>query len=130
MIKEKHHTSDKDIQIILGNLLRIGVISSMVIVLTGGVVYLFEQRGVVADYGTFRPALSDYSSILSILKGLMSFKSTAIIQFGILLLIFTPIMRIVFSIYNFIMERDHLYVIIGIIVLTIILVSLNGGFAG
>lgn len=126
----KHKLGDRDIQILLGNLLRTGVVLSMVIVLIGGVLFVSENTSTHVDYRVFKPEDLAFSSISAILKGLMSFKSNAIIQFGVLLLIFTPIMRIIFSVVSFIIERDYMYVVIGLIVLAVIMVSLSGGFAG
>ena len=130
MSAEKHKLGDRDIQILLGNLLRTGVVLSMVIVLIGGVLFVSENSGTHVDYRVFKPEDLAFSSISAILKGLMSFKSSAIIQFGVLLLIFTPIMRIIFSVVSFIIERDYMYVVIGLIVLVVIMVSLSGGLAG
>lgn len=125
----KHHTSDKDLQVVLGTLLRVGVLVSMIIVFIGGVMYMIEQGSAVKDYGNFIVDANSFNSIPKIISELKQFKSGAIIQFGILMLILTPVLRIVFSVYSFLMEQDYLYVIIGFIVLAIILISLNGGLA-
>ena len=121
---------DRDIQVILGTLLRVGVIISMAVVLVGGVLFLFAESGTTINYKVFTPEISALSNPTEIIKMLPSFNGKAIIQFGILLLIFTPISRVVFSIFTFFLEKDYMYVIIGFIVLCIITVSLNGGFAG
>jgi len=120
---------DKDIQFILGTLLRAGVVISMSIVLLGGVIYLVHNKGVVTDYKVFKPELSKFSSIASIFNGVLSFKGDAVVQFGILMLIFTPIARIIFAVFSFFLERDYLYVLIGLIILAIITISLNGNLA-
>jgi len=125
----KENLNDKDIQIILGTLLRAGVIISMSIVLIGGIIYLVHNKGVIADYKVFKPELSKFSSIVSIFKGVLTFHGDAIVQFGVLMLIFTPIARIVFALFSFLIERDYLYVLIGLIILTIITISLNSGLA-
>ncbi|GAA4209459.1 DUF1634 domain-containing protein [Pedobacter jeongneungensis] len=125
----KENINDKDIQLILGTLLRAGVIISMGIVLIGGAIFLVHHQGAVIDYKVFKPELNKFSSIAAIFKGVLTFKGDAIVQFGILMLIFTPIARIVFAIFSFLIERDYLYVLIGIIILTIITISLNGGLA-
>ncbi len=130
MKKVTHYTADKDLQLILGTLLRAGVISSMVIVLIGSVLYLYEHANETVNYADFKVSIDTYNSIPKIFNDLIQLKSSAIIQFGILLLIFTPILRVVFSIYSFLIEQDYLYVVIGMIVLGIILVSLHGGLAG
>ncbi|WP_029282685.1 DUF1634 domain-containing protein [Pedobacter sp. R20-19] len=121
--------NDKDIQVILGTLLRAGVIISMTIVLIGGVIFLIHNKGVITDYKVFKPELAKFSSIAAIFKGLLTFHGDAIVQFGILMLIFTPVARIVFAIFSFLIEKDYLYVLIGLIILTIITISLNGGLA-
>jgi uncharacterized membrane protein len=121
----KHFFADKDIQIVLGVLLRVGVILSMSIVFMGGVIYLVGAGDKAVDYAVFDPAHSGYSTMVSIFKGLLSFNGKAIIQFGVLLLIFTPVARVAFSIFSFVIERDYLYVAIGLLVLSIILFSLS-----
>ncbi|WP_432708849.1 DUF1634 domain-containing protein, partial [Pedobacter sp.] len=65
-----------------------------------------------------------------IFTGLKSMDSAAIIQFGTLLLIFTPIMRVVFSVFSFLIEKDYLYVLIGLFVLCVILFSLSNKLVG
>ncbi|WP_316805712.1 DUF1634 domain-containing protein [Pedobacter agri] len=126
---KKENINDKDIQVVLGTLLRTGVIISMSIVLIGGIVFLIHNKGVITDYKVFKPELSKFSSIAAIFRGLSTFHGDAIVQFGILMLIFTPIARIVFAIFSFFLERDYLYVLIGFIILAIITISLNGGLA-
>ncbi|MNI12978.1 hypothetical protein D3C87_844300 [compost metagenome] len=125
----KENIKDKDIQLILGTLLRAGVIISMGIVLIGGVIFLIHNKGVITDYKVFKPELARFSSIAAIFKGVLTFQGDAVVQFGILMLIFTPIARIVFAIFSFLIERDYLYVLIGFIILAIITISLNGGLA-
>lgn len=131
MSKEnKNFFADRDIQIILGTLLRVGVIASMSVVLIGGIVYLAFNHSEIVDYSQFDSVKSGFSTISDIFIGLGGLKGSAIIQFGILLLIFTPIMRVVFSIFSFLIERDYLYVLIGAFVLCVILFSLSNKLVG
>jgi uncharacterized membrane protein len=127
---EKHYFADKDIQVILGTLLRVGVIASMTIVFIGGLLYLGVYKNVQVDYHVFAPSKNEYSSISAIFHGLSKLDGRAIIQLGTLLLIFTPVTRIVFSIFGFLIERDYLYVLIGLFVLCIILISLSNKLVG
>jgi len=126
---KQENLNDKDIQVILGTLLRAGVIISMSIVLIGGALFLIHNKGGTTDYKVFKPELAKFSSIAEIFKGVLTLHGDAIVQFGILMLIFTPIARIVFAIFSFLIERDYLYVLIGFIILAIITISLNGGLA-
>lgn len=120
---------EKDIQVLLGTLLRAGVIISMSIVLVGGVIFLIHNNGAITDYKVFTPELSKFSSITEIFAGLLTMQGDAIVQFGVLMLIFTPIARIIFAIFSFSLEKDYLYVLIGFIILAIIAVSLSGGIS-
>lgn len=130
MKKQLNFHSDKDVQLILGTLLRVGVIASMAVVFTGGVLYLFGKHADVVDYGSFNPQKSGLASFESVYQGVVNFNGSAIVQFGVLLLIFTPVARVVFSIFSFLIERDYLYVVIGLVVLTVILLSLSNKLVG
>jgi len=128
--QNKFFFADRDIQLILGTLLRVGVVASISVVLTGGVIYLFSNHAATIDYGKFNPGKSGLSSLADIFHGLTHFDGSAIIQFGVLLLIFTPVARVVFSVFSFLIERDYLYVLIGLFVLCIILYSLSDKLVG
>ncbi|MFD0939659.1 DUF1634 domain-containing protein [Pedobacter boryungensis] len=120
----KHYLGDKDVQVILGTLLRVGVIVSTSVVLIGGIIFLLSHTHQAISYTDFKPEEAKFSSVAEIFKGLKALDGLAIIQFGVLLLIFTPIARVVFSIFSFLMEKDYMYVLIGIIVLCVIITSL------
>ncbi len=126
----KRITSDKDTQQIIGTLLRVGVLLAMVVVLVGGVIYIISDGSARADYSNFVPGNSSLTSFASIIDGLLAFDGKAIIQCGILLLIFTPISRVILSVVSFFLERDYLYVAIGLVVLTIIMFSLSNKLVG
>ena len=127
---KRNFFADRVFQVILGTWLRVGVIASMSVVMIGGLLYLFSDHAVLIDYRNFNPDKSGFSSIPAILIGLKDLDSKAIIQFGTLLLIFTPVARVVFSIFSFLIERDYLYVLIGLFVLSIILYSLSDKLVG
>jgi len=56
----------------------------------------------------------------------LSLDSRAIIQFGILLLVATPIARVLFSVAAFARQRDWLYVAVTVVVLGVLLANLLG----
>jgi uncharacterized membrane protein len=119
----------QDLQFILGTLLRVGVLLSMSVVLIGGIIYLIGYQDFKVDYRDFVPD-AHYSTLAAIVGGLKTMDGKAIIQFGTILLIFTPITRVVFSVFSFLIERDYLYVLIGIFVLGVILFSLSNKLVG
>ena len=124
----KQLIGDRDVEKIVGQLLRFGVITASLVVLLGGILFLIQNgAGARPDYHIFKGEQDSYITFEGIFLGLFTFKPMAIIQFGVLLLIITPIMRIVFSLFAFMLEKDKLYVIITLIVLGIILASTFGG---
>ncbi len=124
----KQLIGDRDVEKIVGQLLRFGVITASLVVLLGGILFLVQNgAGTRPDYHIFKGEQDSYITFEGIFTGLFTFKPMAIIQFGVLLLIITPIMRIVFSLFAFVLEKDKLYVIITLIVLGIILASTFGG---
>jgi uncharacterized membrane protein len=121
---------DKDLQIIIGNLLRGGVLLSMGIVFMGGMVYLFRHGQQLPAYKTFHKQSPEFTTITGVLRGVLGGHGRAIIQLGILVLIATPIARVAFSILGYFVEKDYLYMAITFLVLCIILFSMLGGFGG
>ncbi len=118
--------TDHRVEVIIGNLLRIGVSLAALVVFAGAVVYLARHGGTAADYRLFRGEPSDLRTIGGIWHDAIALQGRGIIQLGLLLLIATPVARVAFSVFGFIEERDWLYVGITILVLVILLGSLIG----
>ena len=121
---------DKDMQVIIGWILRAGVIISMAVVFIGGAVYLYRHGHSSPDYHEFKKVPYFIHDTEGIINGVLNLKGQAIIQLGILLLIATPIARVVFSAIGFILEKDRLYTLITFFVLFIIVVSMLTGHSG
>lgn len=119
-MKLKKTISDYDIESVMGTLLITGVIISGTLILCGGVYYLFQVGLSVPHYKTFRGVPSGLRSVHHILSGAVHLDSLSIIQLGLLLLIATPISRVIFSVIGFLFEKDYLYVFISLMVLVII----------
>ena len=122
--------TEKDMQSIIGWVLRAGVIISISIVFFGGVLYIYRHGHATADYHIFKGVPNFVHNASGILNGIVTFRGRAIIQAGIILLIATPVIRVVFSAIGFILEKDHLYTAITLIVLLIIVASMLSGHAG
>ena len=121
---------DRRLEIILGNLLRTGVLLSAAVVLAGACVYLVRHAHEPANYRVFRGEPSDYRTIPGVIRSVMNGRGRGLIQLGLLLLIATPIARVAFSIAGFAIERDRLYVAFTLIVLAILLFSFLGSGMG
>jgi uncharacterized membrane protein len=121
---------DHRIEIVLGNLLRIGVLISATIVLCGACVYLARHAHEPADYRVFRGEPSDFRTIAGVIQSVRHGRGRGLIQLGLLFLIATPIARVAFSIVGFALEHDRLYVLFTLIVLAVLLYSLLGSGIG
>lgn len=130
MSSQKKDFLDHDVQLLIGNVLRWGVILAMSVVFFGGIIYVFRHGHETACYQKFVGEPAFLKSIPGIFHGVRVFKGRAIIQTGILLLIATPITRVLLSIFSFLREKDYLYVVITLLVLGIITASMLSGIGG
>jgi uncharacterized membrane protein len=121
---------DRRIELILGNLLRTGVLLSAAVVLCGAGIYLARHAHEPANYRVFRGEPSELRTIPGVVRSVIEERGRGLIQLGLLLLIATPIARVVFSIVGFAIERDRMYVAFTLIVLAVLLYSLLGSGAG
>ena len=110
--------------ILLSNLLRAGVILAAVVVLAGGILYLVQHRGPAPPYRAFHSEPSDIRYARNVLQDALSGHGLGLIQLGLLLLIATPVARVAFSVVEFAIERDWLYVLTTLAVLAILIYSL------
>jgi len=117
---------DERVENIIGIILRAGVICSVAFVLTGGVGYLIRYGMDGPDFGEFHGEPAALTSTAGVVRGLISLHPRNWIQFGLLVLIATPIMRVLFSIFAFAAQRDKTYTVITLIVAGILLYSLTG----
>jgi len=117
---------DRRMEVILGNLLRWGVLFSGVVVLWGACIYLYRHWHETASYKIFQGEPSDYRTIPGVIQSVRGGHGRGWIQLGLLILIATPIARVAFSIVGFSIERDRMYVAFTLIVLVILLYSLLG----
>jgi uncharacterized membrane protein len=115
---------DVKMETIMGNLLRSGVLLSSLVVLIGGVLYLSAQHGKPANYRRFQSEPEDLRHLSQLFHLVLTGNPAAIIQCGVLLLIATPIARVVFACIAFFLERDRLYFAVSLIVLGVLLTSL------
>jgi uncharacterized membrane protein len=124
MFKWVKSWDDEHMRTIMGSLLRMGVVSSAIIVMLGGILFFIQHPAETFDYNIFKGEPARLKQIHTILKETLELKSRAVIQSGILLLIATPLTRVLFSLLGFLVEKDWTYVVITFIVLTILTLSL------
>jgi uncharacterized membrane protein len=119
--------NDERVERILGTLLQSGVIISGMVVLAGGILYLLRYERVPVHYENFVAERASLNGLAAVGKDAFHGDGRAIIQCGLLLLIATPVARVLFSIIAFELEKDRLYVVLTLIVFLILIYSLFGG---
>ena len=122
--------TDQKIDEVMGLVLRSGVILAAVIVLAGGIVFLSRHPGAVRDYHMFQGEPMEYKSVIAIGHDAAELHGRGLIQLGLLVLIATPIARVVFSLFAFLWQRDWTYVVVTAIVLGLLVYSLLGAHGG
>lgn len=125
MLKRSDWT-DQDVEIIIANLLRTGVIISGAMVLIGGVIFLVRHGFDAATYRVFKGEPTDLRQFRGIAREALALHGRGIIQLGLLFLIATPVARVAFAAFALAIERDWLYVGISTFVLLVLLYSLLG----
>jgi uncharacterized membrane protein len=116
---------DKRIDEIIGALLRTGVILAASVVFIGAIFYLARYGASPTHYAVFQGEPSELRGISAIFHDALALRARGIIQLGLLLLIATPVARVIFTVFAFAYERDCTYVVVTLIVLTLLLYSLG-----
>ena len=116
--------SDRDVEQLVGNLLRAGVVLASVVVLAGGLLYLVRHGTAPADYRVFRGEPADLKGVFGILRDAASLSGRGLIQLGLLLLLATPVARVALTVFAFARQHDRLYAGVALFVLSVLLYSL------
>jgi uncharacterized membrane protein len=124
--QNRRRWTDERIETLIGNLLRAGVLIAASVVVIAGVCFLWRYGGSLPDYHAFRGEPAQLRSVSGIVKALGDLDCRVYIQFGILILIATPIARVALAVVGFHSEGDRTYVLVSLIVFAILVFSLSG----
>ena len=118
----------------VSRLLRIGVRLSLAMVILGSIVSFIRHPKYLDDPAQLtrltHPSASFPHTLRDVASGLAAFRGQAIVIFGLLMLIATPVLRVAVSIIAFVRAKDRSFAIITTIVLTLLLLSFVLGKAG
>ena len=122
--------TDQDLDESVAAMLRFGVTLAAVVVLGGGVLLLRHPWSAIPDYTHFQRGNPALSTLAGILQGAIDLAPKSIIQLGLVVLIATPVARVVLCITGFARQKDLLYVVVSVLVFAVLLYSLlSGGIA-
>jgi uncharacterized membrane protein len=120
----------ESMNIVIGKVLRYGVIVSALMILLGALGLAAASGGsetsglLTYDSGTIPHGTWYQVSLSGLASGLVSLTPSAWIELGVILLIVTPVSRVLISVLLFAAERDRLYVLITAVVLALLLFSI------
>jgi len=124
----------RKVELAISALLRVGVLTSLLVVLVGTVVTFVHHPHYLTsrhDLGSLtKPGAEFPHSIQSLISGLERGQGRAIVMAGLLLLIATPVLRVAVSVLAFVYQRDRVFVVITTVVLAVLLTSFVLGRGG
>jgi uncharacterized membrane protein len=116
------------LEILISNVLRVGVIASVALIVLG-MVLVFVQHPAYVNSPDELPNIVSSKAIFPhefdvLFAGLRNLQGEAIVTLGLLVLMGTPVTRVAVSILAFIYNRDRVYMLITAAVLTLLFISL------
>jgi len=121
------HPTDQDLDLAIAGMLRFGVSLAALVVLAGGLLLLGHAWNTLPNYASFHPGGPQLRTLRGIFAGVGRLDARSIIQCGLVLLIATPVARVVFCVAGFARQRDKLYVGVSAFVLAVLIYSLTKG---
>jgi uncharacterized membrane protein len=119
--------TDTELDAKMGRLLQLGVMLSASVMLIGAAVFLYHNGRSVPAYHTFRRNAPTLRTVRGILSQALQGDGSGLIQLAVLLIIATPVARVIFAAYSFLRERDWLYTCISMTVLSLLIYGLVHG---
>jgi uncharacterized membrane protein len=113
-------------ELLLANLLRVGVLLSAAVVVIGAILYLFHSGGGdSSQHKVFnKEQPPDLRTMEAVVENALRLDGLAVIEVGLLLLVATPVLRVAYSVYGFLRERDYAYVGMTLFVFAVLIFSL------
>jgi uncharacterized membrane protein len=115
--------TDQELDISIAKMLLFGITLSSIVVLIGAGLQFWSSPRAAPDYTHFRSPDVHLRTITGVVHSALHLNAYGLIQFGLLLLIATPIVRVLFCVVGFARQRDMLYVAISSTVLAILIYS-------
>jgi len=116
------------VELLISNLLRGGVLISLMLIGLGTVLSLVQHPAALLPPEGLRartePQRSHPHRIGEIAAGLAAFDGGAIVMLGLLVLLLTPVARVAVSIAAFVYQRDRAFVVITSTVLAVLVAAL------
>jgi uncharacterized membrane protein len=111
----------------IGRVLQAGVLLAIALAAAGGCVHFIGHSGDMISFAKFEGVAPTFASPSASIKAACAGDGLALMQCSVLVLIATPIVRVLASLVIFAARRDALYVGVTLVVLAALAVGLFGG---
>jgi uncharacterized membrane protein len=118
--------TDQKMETSMGLLLRTGVITCCAVMLAGAILYLLRHGGEQESYTKFHGEPAALESISGVLGQVRAGSARGIIQLAALLMIATPVLRVVLAVIDFARMKDWKFTGISLLVLGLLAFGLFG----
>ncbi len=121
----------RKVEIAISTLLRVGVVSSLAIVVLGTILSFANHPQYLSSHDELGritgPSAEFPHTLPDVARQAIKLQGRAIIMVGLILLVLTPVARVAISILAFIYQRDWTFVVITAFVLAMLLLSFAMG---
>ena len=111
------------LRLLLARIMLWGVYLAAVVMIAGGVVFLAHHAGQPPGDRKFSGEPSDLRHPVTIIRTALEGNDDCLIQAGVLLLLFNPLVRVALAAWGYAAARDRLYAGVSGIVLAVLLIS-------
>ena len=119
--------TDHELDLSVAAMLRFGVSLAALVVLVGGCMYLRHPFAPLPNYTHFSAGSPALRTLTGIYEGVKHLQARSIIQLGLVILIATPVARVVFCVVGFARQRKPLYIFVSALVLAVLIYSFTKG---
>jgi len=112
---------------VLSRLLTISTSAAGLVMLLGLVMVLWKDRAAPPPTGAFVGVAEGLADVPGVLSRAARLDAAGVLQLGVLLLVLTPVARVVATLIMFAARRDRLYVVVTLIVLAVLVWGVLGG---
>ena len=121
---------DTRVEMALGRLLTVATGIAGVVLLVGVVWQVARMPGAARTrYEVFEPAADGRYGLGALVQSVMKLEPHAVMLLGVLLLVLTPMARVVFTLVAFAVRRDWMYVVMTGVVLAVLAYGVFGSGA-
>ena len=124
----------RSVELLISNLLRIGVTTSLVLVVIGTVLTFARHPSYTSTPADLQrltqPGAAFPHTLKDVFDGALHLRGQGVVAIGLLVLLITPVLRVAVAVVAFEYQGDRVYVVLTTTVLLLLLLSFVLGLAG